>query len=56
MAREKSDIQRKFFGIRLDPALMKQVKIVSAKMDTNSNLLIEKCIRVYLKEKGHLKG
>lgn len=56
MAREKSVVERKLFGIRLDPSLMKQVKILSAKMDTNSNLLIEQAIRDFLKTKGHLKG
>lgn len=51
MAREKSAVQRKLFGIRLDPQLIKQLKILSAKMETNTNLLIEQAIRDFLKTK-----
>ncbi len=55
MAREKSAVQRKLFGIRLDPQLIKQLKIVSAKMESNTNLLIEQAIRDFLKAKRHTK-
>ncbi len=55
MAREKSEVQRKLFGIRLDPHLMKQLKILSAKMETNTNIVIEQAIRDFIRNKGNVK-
>ena len=50
MAREKSTIERKSFGIRLNPALVKELKIMAAQRDTQVNLLLEEAIRDFLEK------
>ena len=50
MAREKSTIERRSFGIRLDPALVKELKILAAQRDTQVNLLLEEAIRDFLEK------
>ncbi len=53
MEREKSTIERKSFGIRLDPDLVKELKILAVKKDSQVNHLLEKAIRDLLeKNKG----
>ncbi len=50
MAREKSPIERKSFGIRLDPDLVKELKILAAKKDSQVNHLLEEAIKDLLEK------
>lgn len=50
MAREKSEVARKSFGIRLNPSLVKELKIMAAQQETQVNLLLEKAIRDFLEK------
>ena len=50
MAREKSNIERKSFGIRLTPELVRELKILAAQRDTQVNLLLEEAIRNFLEK------
>lgn len=50
MAREKSTIERRSFGIRLNPALVKELKILAAQRETQVNLLLEEAIRDFLEK------
>ena len=50
MGRDKSEVARKSFGIRLNPALVRELKIMAAQRDTQVNLLLEEAIRDFLEK------
>lgn len=52
MVRPKSEVERKLFGIRLDPAIMKALKVLAAKQDIPVNQALEEAIKEYLKKHG----
>lgn len=50
MSREKDEIEKKTFGIRLDPALMKDLQYLGVDKDRWVNDLIDEAIRDLLKK------
>jgi len=52
MAKPKSEIERKFFGFRLNPALIIGIKILSAKRERPVNQSLEEAISEYLAKNG----
>ena len=58
MAKQKqissSSSGRKSYGIRLDPELIKGIKIIAAKRDKPVNRVLEDAIIEYLKKHGEM--
>ncbi len=52
MAKPKSEVERKFFGFRLNPALIIGIKILAAKKERPVNQSIEEAISEYLAKNG----
>jgi hypothetical protein len=52
MAKPKSEIERKFFGFRLNPALIIGIKILAAKRERPVNQSLEEAISEYLAKNG----
>lgn len=52
MVRPKSEVERKLFGIRIDPTVMKALKVLAAKMDMPVNHALEEAVKEYLKKHG----
>jgi predicted transcriptional regulator len=50
MARQKSKIGRKTFGFRLDPNIVKQLKIIAVQREQATNELLEEGIKNLLKK------
>lgn len=55
MARPKSTVKRKSFGIRLDIDLVKSLKHIATDKDEQLNLLVEEGIREVLEKYGEKK-
>ncbi len=55
MARPKSEVKRKSFGIRLDVELVKALKHISTDSDKPLNVLVEEGIREVLENYGEKK-
>ena len=52
MAKPRSEIERKFFGFRLNPALIIGIKILAAKREKPVNQSLEEAISEYLAKNG----
>jgi hypothetical protein len=50
MARNKSQVERKTFGFRLDIELVKKLKITAVNKDQAANILLEESIRDLLEK------
>lgn len=42
--------ERKHYGVRINPALIKQVRILAAQRETQSNILVEEALDDLLKK------
>ncbi len=52
MAKPRSEVERKFFGFRLNPALIIGIKILAAKNERPANQVLEEAITEYLARNG----
>jgi predicted HicB family RNase H-like nuclease len=52
MVRPKSEVERKLFGIRIYPPVMKAMKVLAAKKDMPVNHAFEEALKEYLEKYG----
>lgn len=50
MAKPKATVERKSIGVRIDVKLMKELKLLAVKQETQLNLVLEDAIRDYIKK------